>query len=216
MKLVEFDLDAPLAKKPLRLAFRSESRSVTALFEKFFGSMQVARGWKVLVECVPEVTNADVRDLLGALTVQVLADMPAVMQLEGEAKQRAFMELLRTGLLHVVKAEGWADAQFHEAMTRLDDSRFVNEWWWREPKWNRSKTMKGKVFCTHTLAGMSAWLVVENKQGVELSRKPVVTDMPNEFEFVPLLGDVKWTTSSRFVLRSKAKEEVGSLETGSS
>lgn len=215
MKLVEFDLDAPLAEKPLRLAFRSQSRSVTALFEKCFGSMKVARGWKVLVECVPEVNNSGVRDLLGALTIQVVSDVPAVMLLEGEAKQRAFMDLLYKGLLNVINAEGWDESQFRNAMACVDDKGFVNEWWWRKPKWNRSRTMKGKVFCTHTLSGMSAWLVVEDNKGAELVRQLVVKDVRNEFEFVPLLGDVKWATNTRFVLRSTAKEEVGSIKTGS-
>ena len=75
MRLVEFDLDVPLASKGVRHAYREESRSVTSLYERCFAGLKVKRGWKVLVECVPDVEHVGVRDLLGVLTVQVEFDL---------------------------------------------------------------------------------------------------------------------------------------------
>lgn len=68
MKLVEFDLDVPRAEKAVRHAYREESRSVTSLYERCIPGLKVKRGWKVLVECVPGVEHAGVRDLLGVPT----------------------------------------------------------------------------------------------------------------------------------------------------
>ena len=212
MKLEEFDLDAPEATKEERLRFRSESRTVTALYERCFDGLNVKRGWKVLVECVPTVTRTDVRDLLGALTLQVPFDIVRLSGLDEVSKKNTLLEVLHDGVVAVAKEESWPLAPFEQARQCVLDKEFANEWWWRKPKWNRSRSLSGQLWCQHEMDAFRAWLVVRDKNGTELARRQVLETSPSEFEFVAKLGDTKWISGGRFALVAKDKSEVGAVE----
>jgi hypothetical protein len=213
MKLVEFDLDAPEATKRERAYFRSESRTISALYERCFEGLDVPRGWKVLIECVPSVTRDNVRDLLGVLTLQVSFDIRSLDAMSSEAKKRAMLDVLHSGLVAVAKAEGWRSAPFENARRCVLEKELVNEWWWRKPKWNRTRSLKGQLWCVHEMDAFRAWLVVLDKNGEEVARQLVLETSPSEFEFVAKLGDTRWTDRRQFALVAKDGSEVGAIET---
>lgn len=212
MKLKEFDLDAPEATKARRLQLRSESRTVTALYERCFDGLNVPRGWKVLLECVPMVTRPEVRDLLGVLTLQVQFDIHSLEHLDAHTKKQAMLNVLHNGVTAVAELEGWSLAPFEKARQCVVKKDFVNDWWWRKPKWNRSRNLSGQLWCAHEMNAFRAWLVIRDRNGGEVARKQVVETSPSEFEFVPKLGDTKWTDRGRFALLAKDRSEVGAIE----
>lgn len=212
MKLREFDLDAPDAPKSERLAFRSQSRAVTALYERCLGPMKVRRGWKVLIDCVPVVDRNEVQDLLGVLTFQVPFNIEDLSGLEKREKKRLILRVLFEGLTAVASAEGWPQEPFEHARVCVEDADFKNEWWWRKPKWNASKSLTGQLWCVHDLDAFCAWLVIKDRNGSEVARKLVIESEPDEFAFVPMLGDVKWTSPNRLALFAKDTSEVAAIE----
>ena len=212
MNLEEFDLDAPECPKPERLHFRSESRTVTALYERCFEGLEVRRGWKVLLECVPRVTRTDVRDLLGVLTLQVPFDVRTLDEVDEDAKKRRMLEVLHRGIMAMAEAEGWPSEPFERARQNVLERNLANDWWWRKPKWNRNRNLSGQLWCAHGMDAFRAWLVVRDESGAEVARKQVLETSPNEFEFVSKLGDTKWTDAERFALLAKDKSEVGAIE----
>ena len=212
MRLKEFDLDAPRLPRLERKAFRDASRSVTALYERCFDGLNVSRGWKVLVECVPDVDDRRVRDLLGVLTVQVAFDVREPAHRESPGKEALFLDALYDGVVAVAQAEHWPIEPFEKARECVIGKNFVNQWWWRKPKWNRSRSMYGQLWCEHESDAFRAWLVVRDKKGDEVGRSMVLEASPSEFEFVAKLGDAKWTSVFRFALFAKDRSEVGAIE----
>lgn len=212
MKLYEFDLDAPESDKSERYSFRSQSRAVTALYERCFEGLEVRRGWKVLLECVPSITRTDVRDLLGVLTLQVPCSVRTLSEMGDQAKKLAMLEILHGGVITVARAEGWPTAPFEKARQCALDKDLTNHWWWRKPKWNRSRNLNGQLWCTHEMDAFRAWLVVRDRNGHEVARQQILETRPSEFEFVAKLGDTRWTSIRRFALCAKDKSEVGAVE----
>lgn len=212
MKLEEFDLDAPECAKPERMRFRSASRTITALYERCFEGLDVQRGWKVLLECVPNVTRGDVRDLLGVLTLQVPFDIRTLDRMDERTKKRKILDVLHHGVMVVAEAERWPFEPFERARHCTLEKDLINAWWWRKPKWNRSKSLSGQLWCEHGMDAFRAWLVVRDPANAEVARKQIIEMSPNEFEFVAKLGDTKWTDAGRFALVAKDKSEVGEID----
>ncbi len=211
MKLREFELDAPEAPKAERLKFRSESRTVTALFERCFEGLDVPNGWKVLLECVANVSRCEVRNLLNVLTMQVPFDIELLADLDTLAKKEAILNAFQSGVLAMADIEGWPLGPFKKAHKAVLERKIVNEWWWRKKKWNPNRKLCGQLWCTHDMDAFRGWLVIRDKAGDEITRKKVIDISPLEFAFVPLLGKTKWVSEHRFLLLAKDNSEVGCL-----
>jgi hypothetical protein len=212
MKLVEFDLDAPQAAKAVRHAYREESRTVTSLYERCFRGLKVKRGWKVLVECVPAVERAGVRDLLGVLTVQVEFDLERYRSLPPARKKEVLLECLDAGIRRVVLAEGWPLQPFEDARNCVLAKRFENEWVWGKEIWGPGRWYRAHLLCRHDLDAFRAWLVVQDREGSETTRAQILELRPSEFVFVPKLGQIKWLSGNRVALLAKDLSEVGRVE----
>jgi hypothetical protein len=98
--LKEFDLDIPYINKAgtpedyevtwkqKRVQFRDEIRCVASLFERLFGKFRTFDSWKVLIECVNEVTNQRILDFTGVCTVQVEFHVDSFFSMNTEEKNK--------------------------------------------------------------------------------------------------------------------------------
>lgn len=191
--LKEFDLDAPGHAKPERMRFRSETRCVTALFERCYrASGTSVKGWKILVEVVDGPERESIVDLVGVLVVQVRGDVREFLDLEEAAKLNRALELLMAGVLKLADRKGLDAAPFHDAASEVRRRGFKNEWVWKKPVANKSRSVVAEVVVEHGLnrAEISARFRDAQKNVVRVV--PLVSDEPDEFLFVPYLGSFQW------------------------
>jgi hypothetical protein len=190
--LKEFDLDMPLADPVYRREFRNQSRSVTALFEKFYKPTTESREyWKILVE-VSKNPQPKIKNLLGVIAVQVSENREDFLHLDPVTKQKEFLNYLMAGINKVTKELQWPNDSFELAREAVLDSKFVNERVWGKPIRNPSKNLAAEIFIQHELTKAIISIRIRDAKKNIIKIKHILESEPNEFAFVRYLGKLNW------------------------
>jgi hypothetical protein len=211
MKLKEFDLDLPRLDRESRKNFRWQTRCVAALYSRCFPGLDVSGAWKVLVACVDRVDVSGVQDQLGVFTQEVELDYPAFLGAAPLHRKELATEVLHKGALRVAQAQGWSSSPFEAAYRQVVELHYVNEWTWPKPRSSPNRKRRAFLSCLHEAEYFRAWLVVVDKDGTDIERVLAIDEPPNEFIFVPKMGEVKWTSDEHVVLLDKSGSEVAGL-----
>jgi hypothetical protein len=191
--LKEFDLDAPSLPKEVRQAFRSQTRCITALYEKVFKPVGVIeKGWKILIEVVPVITKPHVRDLLGVLTQQVKGDPHAFLNADREKKPHIALEMLTQGTQLLGKELGLPTQAFEDAERQVRQRNFVNKWTWKQGLWNKAHSISCDIEVDHGLDDAKIIACFKSADRRHLASVEICSAPPTEFAFVPLLGKARW------------------------
>jgi hypothetical protein len=204
----EFDLDAPTRQRSERLRFRSETRCVTALFERCYQpSKATGNPWKVLVEVVDAVERDNVIDLLGVLTVQVKGVVPEFVCLPDVEKMEWSLDFLMRGISKIAEQRDWDIAPFRAAEAEVRRRDFRNEWAWKPPVHNRSKSLSAEVLVQYRVdrAVISARFTDSRGDVVRIAH--LVSDEPNEFIFNEYFGTFGWLDDHTVELVSRNGEK---------
>jgi hypothetical protein len=212
MRLKEFALEWPGGERAARTEFRLQTRCISALFERFFGSMTVKQGWKVLAECVDAVERQGPPiEQLGVLETQVEFDHSAYAEASDLGRKKMALAALYTGALAVAAHEGWETEQFTRARDAVVDAGYVNEWTWPKPRSSANRQMKAYLCCHHDPDRFHAELIITDKAGHEIASVDAIDTTPSEFSFAQLMGKVVWTGNKQVTLRAKDGKAVAAL-----
>jgi len=212
MRLKEFDLDAPMAEKWVRHAFREQTRCVTAHYERHFQGLETESAWKFLVECVPGLPRAGSQCVLGVFTVQSTCDFEAFEGADDERKKELSLEILHAGVVRACERENWPLSSFENARDGVVGDGYKNEWVWGI-KTAHGRTLVASVRCQHEVRTFRAWLEVRHKGNAELVRQVTAFESkPSEFVFAPKLGKLVWSGANRVSLVGSDGQDVSSIE----
>ena len=211
MKLIEFDLDVPKAKKEIRTEFRNQIRCIASLYERFFTGLSIFGGWKVLIECVDIVETNDIRNLLGVFTYQVMFDYKKFADSNIIDRKIIILNTLQNGILKIANDQGWPLEPFIITYNKIVNINYKNEWVLGKSKYSQNRKYKASLFCCHDIDYFYAWIIIYSKTEEELIRKLIVKDIPDEFSFVPKLGKIKWMENERVTLIGKNGHEIGNV-----
>jgi hypothetical protein len=212
MLLREFDLDAPEKPRALRAAFRNQTRCVTALAEREFESFHTDRCWKLLVECVEQITVTTPKNLLGVLCCQHPFDLQAFEKASDRAKKTLALEALEAGAREAAERQGWPWPPFECAFAAVKRKDHRNEWEWGK-RASPDRRHRAWLACEHEVRAFSAWCVVQTRDGREVARVKLVETLPSEFVFVRFLGALRWTSNRHVELVSQDGKIVGGVST---
>lgn len=204
MLLREFDLDAPESQD--RTRFREQTRCVSELLEHCFGRFETSDCWKLLVEVVPTVTKTEVRNLLGAYTIQVQGDPRQFLELQPGDKKRSALVHLMEGAKAVCAELEWDLTPFTDAAAKVEEAGFVNTWTWRKPKASPDRKHVAEVLCEHEIDVFCITIIIKDRGGEEVHRECVVEERPNEFLYDKYLGSLKWLSPREVALVGKSGE----------
>lgn len=202
--LKEFDLDAPALSKEGRKAFRHQTRSVTALYERLFKPFCITeKAWKILVEVVPDVTKPHVRDLLGVLTLQIAGDPYEFLNADRVNKPRIALDMLARGTQKLARELGWPTKAFDDAAQAVLDQKFVNRWTWKQGLWNKTRSMSCDIEVDHGLEEAKITASFNRADQSHVASVELCLTSPSEFAFIPLLGKARWIDDRIVELISK-------------
>jgi hypothetical protein len=211
MLLREFELDAAHVDKATRARFRLQTRGMAALYERCFPGMKTKDVWKMSVECVPSVCERSGRNLLGVMVIQETFDVTKFFELDDLQKRKSAISTLHVGLTRAAGDLALPLEPFEQARECVIRAEYKNEWVWNKPKASPTRQFRAHLWCAHSVDAFLAWLVVESKSGQEIARRKVVETPPDEFQFGPMLGALKWTSPDRVALVSKDGRVVESV-----
>jgi hypothetical protein len=207
--LKQFGLDAPLANRELRNQFSLETNCITSLFMRCFQNTQrIKKFWKVLVEVVDVIEEAKSRDLLGAATIQVAGDVHMFSLLPGAEKKKRALEYLMAGVTAVAKEKGWEMRDFELAYNCVLARGFVNEWTWKRPIANKSRTATAEVHIEHDITEAHLLVRFRDRNKTIIKVKPLVSGLPSEFVFYAYLGKLRWLDDMTVELISREGDDT--------
>ncbi|MCZ8516022.1 hypothetical protein O9H85_27195 [Paenibacillus filicis] len=213
--LKEFDLDIPYKSnqgsrddyemnwKDKRLKFSNEVRCICSLYEQNFEKIRTDECWKVLVECVETVTDYRVRCYGGVCHICIPLDINRYFSLENLEKKKIILSVLKQGIDRVVEEKKWDKAPFEHAYQNVISKGYINQWTWKKPKKSPDRKYSAEVFCTHEIDEFSIWIIIKNSYGVEVNRKKIIREVPNEWDFAEHLGKLTWQNAREVALINK-------------
>lgn len=204
-RIREFDLDAPTLEKKERSEFRYQTRSLTNLFERCFGStLKLDKAWKILIEVVPEISRDHYRDLLGVLTIQIRGNPKVLLTASDDFEKGG------RALSWLVEGTGKLAAQlkidhspFLNAADRVRALGFQNARVWLGPVNSPNSNLSADVVIEHGVNEARLVGRILREDGTVDSEHFLVSEKPDEFMFVPLLGSLMWVDGHTVELKSK-------------
>ena len=228
MKLVSFDLDLPYVKneeritviakenncdqveairldyqqnwKEKRRKFALQTRCISAFFERNFGYIVTKDCQKILVECVPVVTNKSVRNFSGVCAVQVSFDYESFLTLDDVSKKKAVLALLMTGIRIVVSESKWDMEPFESTYFKIVEADYKNEWIWQKSAKSPDKKHIANVLLQHEIDRVDISIIVYDSNKIEVYREKVISELPDEYAYSNHLGLIKWYSNNSVAL----------------
>lgn len=208
MLLKEFDLDIPSLEKNERHLFRSQVRCIAAHYQRHFPNrFHTPDFWKILVEC-SETESTEQNTYLGVRVVKVAFNYSEYKSQNTLERKIQILKTLHKGVLKVAEHFDFNDELFTTCFKSVVAQEYDNQWVWKKPKSNSSRTLKAQVLCLHDMEKFTAILQITDKNGKILHQNVAFKAEPDEFMFARKLGSLKWTSSNEIVLYDKAEQVI--------
>lgn len=194
--------------KDKRHKFRLETRNISAMFERLFDKMNTNDCWKILVECVDNIMEDRVLNFTGVNTVQVKFNYNKFSASDDYQKKQKTLDLLMEGIKIVAKNENWNIEPFETVYSKICEANYTNEWVWKKPVKSAGKKFSAEVLCQHGVESIEIYMVLRDKNGAELDRKKLISELPDEFAYANHLGEVKWLSDNEVALVNKKGDKT--------
>ena len=201
-------LDYELNWKDKRLKFRLKTRNISAMFERLFGRMETKDCSKVLVECIDNVKEERVLNFLGVYTVQVKFNYNKFSASDYYKKKQKTLDLLMKGIKIVAENENWNIEPFETVYSKIREANYTNEWVWKKPVKRADKKFSAEILCQHGVESIEIYIVLRDKNGAELDRNKVISELPDEFAYAKHLGEVKWLSDNKALLVNRKGDKT--------
>ncbi|WP_440119608.1 hypothetical protein [Paenibacillus sp. QZ-Y1] len=199
-------LDYELNWKWKRRSFRLETRCITAMYERLFGKYKTKDCWKVLIECVENISDERIVNNSGVYSVPIqcrLNDFGAKSELE---KKRTTLQLLMDGIEKLSLNNNWDVKPFREIALHIEELGYVNEWTWKKTIKSPNKKYNAKVICHHHVESMDIFISIIHRDGTQLLLEKVISELPDEFAYTRHLGELKWVSDFEVALVNKKRD----------
>jgi len=237
MKLVEFALDYPYIKEDeeyisslmketgcsrdealnkfwteiggrKRREFDNQTRCIASFFARLLGRFNTKDTKKLLLKCVPQLQGKEIITFLGGFCdVQILFDYDSFMLLDDLSKKKLTLETLMKGIRMVAADKNWDMEPFERTYAAIIEAEYKNEWVWGKPVKSPDKKHTAKLFFKHDVNEIEFYIIVENKKEGEIFRKMILSELPNEWNYVEHLGELKWLDDRNVALINQKKDK---------
>ncbi|WP_442601936.1 hypothetical protein [Paenibacillus sp. KN14-4R] len=205
-------IDYEMNWKGMRRTIRLETRCMTSMFERLFNKLKTEDCWKVLVECVSEIKEERILNFSGVCTVQVPFSYREFLESDDENKKIASLEILMEGIRIVALYKGWIIEPFERVYRSIKEQLYKNDWVWKKPLKSPDGKYIAEVLCQHNVKSMDIVLIVKAKDGTEVNRNKIISELPDEFAYAKHLGKLEWLSINEVALVSKKGDNSWSTQ----
>ncbi|MHA7966747.1 hypothetical protein ACX93W_21790 [Paenibacillus sp. CAU 1782] len=225
MRLKEIDLDLPyvgvsaedyrLNWMSKRMTFRNECRHVAAMAERYLKEHRYKTpfSWKLMISCYSDLNKSQRKFVKSEVyEVKMKFDIIEYFSLPPEEKKWMIFNVLKEGVFEMIEEEGWNREHFVDVFLRMENEGLKNTYQPLKPLYNSKRNLKVAIVCDHEINEISMHLCVSDKNGKEIERKLVVSEIPNEWNFHIHLGKLQWTSENEVALINKNGIVVGTVQ----
>ncbi len=153
-------------------------------------------------EIPPSIGKFD--PMLDVYCVNRTFDFKWYLALDPQAKKEALMQELHAGLLEIAEKLGWPSEPFDEAYQAVLADNLLYSEFWKKPKWNKSRSMRGQVHFCFDIDRLDFHAVAFDKAGEEIARRLLVS-FPRAIDsyHYDTLDKYGWLDNNTFYLESK-------------
>jgi hypothetical protein len=191
-------------------SFELQTRCVTAHFERIFPEFRTESYWKVLVNCVSFDPRSGIRNLLGVCELDLKADVAEFLSRGNEEKKTWAYQRLRSGIHQLLVETNWDPEPFLSTLEQLQDKGLKNVWIWKS-KWSPSRQWRAEIEIDHDVDSCIISLRIYDHAGVEIVRRQLVNEQPDEWAYSQHLGSLIWASKNTVSLSNKQKTHHWSI-----
>ncbi len=131
-------------------------------------------------------------------------DFESYLTLAPQAKKVTLLKELHAGLLEIAEKSGWPSEPFEEAYQAVLADNLLYREFWKKPKWNKSRSMRGQVHFCFDIDRLDFHAVAFDKAGEEIARRLLVS-FPRaiDMDHYDTLDKYGWLDNNTFYLESK-------------
>lgn len=203
--------DYELNWKWKRRSFSLETRCITAMFERLFGKQKTKDCWKILVDCVENISDERIINDSGVCVVQIKFNLDDFSVKNETEKKRTMLQLLMNGIEKLVLDKNWDITPFKETALKIEELGYVNEWVWKKVFKSPKKNYSAKVICQHNVESMDIYLSIMHRDGTQILLEKVISEFPDEFAYARHLGELKWISDSEVALIDEDNDGIVSI-----
>ena len=193
--------------KEKNVMFVDQTRCIAALYSNLLGKFKTEKTNKILIMCVTDVdkVNVEPKTKLGITEVYVLIDLESYWKLSNIEKKKVILEKIHEGVLQVANHFSWEISIFNQVYKEIIDRDYVNEYTVRQ-KASPDRKHKAELFCQHDIDFVKISMIIRIRKTNDIIKSELlIKDRPNEFIFVPKLGEIKWISNSEITLTHSYK-----------
>ncbi|MED4452079.1 hypothetical protein [Metabacillus fastidiosus] len=189
-----------------------QSRCITSLYESCFSKFYTTDIKQINVFCVKEFPKPNLIVEGSFCDIEVLYDVSEFLKLDDKEKKEVILDKLKQGIDKVVELNNWDSTPFDDAYNCVKKADYNTNYVWKKPKSSPNRNYKAEVFIEHGLYSCDIYLAVKDKNGQEMAKKLVASEMPDELVFGRHLGELKWLSNNEVALFNYSKTNYKSLQ----
>jgi hypothetical protein len=126
-------------------------------------------------------------------------------------RKGTLLNTLCDSLLKLCQKNGWITEPFETAKAKVIEDKFDNSYEISR-KNNMSRNMVAYLNAEHTSDRFTLDLIVKNKLGIEVVRKPVLSVEPDDFLFSGQIGSIRWASNDVLNYIANDKSVIETIE----
>lgn len=181
---------------------RDYTRCITSMIERFFEPIPNEKYWKILINVLKK-EDSDFRENSsgGVLETYCVYDYETLFEMSDIEIKKITLELVEKTVLETMYNHNWNTESFEYACNQVRINDYQNKWVWKKKK--NKLGIIAEIFINHDVKNVEIYMRIKSKSNELIKEELLIKDIPNEFVYVPYLGDIKWIDDHCVALMTK-------------
>lgn len=194
--------------KNTRRELALRTRCITSMYARLFPKVKTKDFWKISVVCCRQPTHEAPPIVVGGVAQVVIQfDYNQIFSEDEAAVKKTTLEILSLGIRKVIKKFQMDPIPFQTTSEKIVQFGYDNNWIWKSCK-NPSHKYLAQIRCIHHVESIELYLEIYDKENQLVFKKCVAVEIPDEWYYAHILGELKWNSNHEVCLISKEETIV--------
>ena len=184
--------------KMLRRNFQLMTRCMTAMIERIMPTIKTSDCWKIVFECVENVSEEKYKNLLGVYVIQVPLDIVTFLSLSDYEKKKITILKIMEGIDKMSLQIPFTLNGINEACMQIISSEYLNEWMWKKPLKINNNLVQIKI--QHDVRELNIYMVFMDENKRINRQELLITTTPDERVYSMYLGKLERSSENEVTL----------------
>lgn len=197
--------DYELNWKEKRWQFQLMTRCMTSMIERIMQPIETKDCWKILIECVDDKPNENVKNLLGVYTIQILFDVENFFKLSDYEKKKVVIDTIVRGVDQLDDMVSFKLEEIREVCDKIISKKYLNIWRWKKPI--KLKDKYAQIEVVHEVNVVNINMVFFDNSGGVIKKALIISALPDEICYSEYLGKLERVSDTQVALITKSGEK---------